>query len=170
MFSGDITSAPKPKGATELFYVKRQGMNSHILLANYFNYGDGYGEVPMKIIVAKEKVKNLSQNYMVNPNNVVSIAKTNINQKQKILGLLVTTTKECRFYFTETYLGLSISSSDNEFVENARNYLFDFYKNAISLNDILVKAGAKMVDKEKCDIDLSQEALEKDTILNLITN
>ena len=39
----------------------------------------------------------------------------------------------------------------------------------IELKDILEKAGAKFVkDKEKCDIDLSPETLEKDTILNLL--
>jgi len=105
---------------------------------------------------------------MVNPNNVISIAKSKINQKQKILGLLVVKTNECRFYFTETYLGMSITSSDSEFVENSRKYLFDFYKNAITLKDVLEKAGAKMAKDKKCDIDLSPEKLEKDTILNLI--
>ncbi len=166
LFSGDMTDAQN--GATELFYVKRQQMNSSILLVNYYNYEEAV-EVPYKIIVAKEQVSNLNMNHMVNPNNVVSIAKSSINQKQKVLGLLVTTTKECRFYFSETYLGLSISSSSNEFVDNARKYLFDFYTNTISLNDVLVKAKAKIVkDKEKCDIDLSPEQLEKDSILNLL--
>ena len=99
------------------------------------------------------------------------IAKTKINQKQKILGLVVTTTNECRFYFTEAYLGNSISSSGKEYVEQTRKYMFDFYTNTISLNKVLVKAGAKLVeDKEKCDIDLSFETLEKDSILNIVKN
>ena len=170
LFSGDVTSAPKPNGALELFYVKRQKMEEHILLVNYFNYELNI-EVPFKIIVAKEKVSNFKNNYMVNPNNIITIAKSKINQKQKVLGLLVTTTNECRFYFAETYLGMSITSLSNEFIENARKYLFDFYRNTISLNDVLVKAGAKIVtNKEKCDIDLSPENLEKDKIINLIKN
>lgn len=170
LFSGDVTDAPKPRGASELFYVQRQAIQSSILLVNYYNYDDEV-EAPFKIIVAKEQVKNFKNNYMVNPNNVVSIAKSKINQKQKILGLLVTTTNECRFYFTETYVGQSITSSNNLFVENSRKYLFDFYQNTISLNKILEKSGAKIVnEKEKCDIDLSPETLEKDTILNLLHN
>ncbi|GAH07886.1 unnamed protein product, partial [marine sediment metagenome] len=92
-----------------------------------------------------------------------------INQRQKILGLLITTPDESRFYFTETYLGNSITSYGSKFVKNAKNYLFDFYKNTISLREVLEKAGAKIVtSKEKCGIDLSPEKIEKDTILNLI--
>ena len=169
LFSGDITDAAGINGASELFYIKRQTMESYIMIVNYYNYNKEV-EVPFDIIVAKEQVNNLKKNYMVNPNNVMSIAKASINQRQKVLGLIVTTTGGCKFYFTETYLGRSITSSGNEFVENARKYLFDFYQNTISLNDILKKAGAEMVeDKKDCDIDLSPENLEKDSILNLLS-
>lgn len=168
LFSGDVTDAPKPEGASELFYVRRQSMDSHILFVNYYNY-DSEVEVPLKIFVAKEQVSNLSHNYMVNPNNIITIAKTKMTLKEKILGLLVTTTNECRFYFAETYLGGSITSSNSKFVDNARKYLFHFYRNTISLNELLQMAGGKLVvDKEKCDIDLSPENLEKDKIINLI--
>ena len=106
---------------------------------------------------------------MVNPNNVVTIAKSKTKEKQKVLGLLVTTTNECRFYFGETYLGRSISSYNSDFANSARRYLFDFFTRAITLNSVLEKAGAKIVtDKKKCDIDLSPESIEKDTILKLI--
>jgi len=169
LFSGDVTDAPLPNGASELFYVKRQSKSSHILLANYYNMSDGGGEVPLKIMVGKEEVKGFKNNYMINPNNVISIAKTKISQKQKVLGLLVTTTEECRFYFAEAYLGNSITSFGKDYVENSRKFLFDFYENAISLSDVLEKAGCKLVkDKNKCDIDLSPESLEKNKIINLI--
>ncbi len=170
LFSGDITDAPKPNGASELFYTQRQAMNSYIMFVNYYNYEEEV-EAPFKIIVAKEHASIFKENYMVNPNNVLSIAKSSMTQKQKILGLLVTTKDKCKFYFTEAYLGNSITSSSSEFAENSRKYLFGFYQNSIDFNDILEKAGAKIIeDKEKCDIDLSPEVLEKDTILNLVKN
>jgi hypothetical protein len=166
LFSGDVTDAPN--GASELFYVEKQKMDSYILFVNYYNH-DNSIEVPFKIIVAKEKTRNFQQNYMVNPDNILSIAKTKITQKQKVLGLLTVTTKECRFYFTETNLGKSISAGNNVFVENSKKYLFDFYRNTISLKDILMKAGNQIVrDKRKCDIDLSPENLEKSTIIDLL--
>ena len=170
LFSGDVTDAPKSKGgASELFYVKRQKMNYMILMVNYFNY-DPDVPVPFKILVAEEQVKSLRNNYMVDPNNVKAISNTVADKQQMILGLAVTTTKECRFYFSECNIGQSITShSGSGHIEHARKYLFDYYKNSISLNAILVKAGAKLVkDKEKCEIDLSPESLEKDKIIGMI--
>ena len=168
LFSGDMTDAHKPDGASELFYVKKQENEAAILLVNYYNYNKEI-EVPFEIIVAKEKANDFGMNYMVNPNNVLSIAKSKINKRQNILGLLVTTDTECKFYFAETSIGKSITSSGSAFVEHSRKYLFNFYKDMIILNYILEEAGAELVsDKENCDIDLSPETLEKDSIINLL--
>lgn len=169
LFSGDMTAAPKPNGASELFYVKKQEEVSFALFVNYYNHNEDI-EVPFKIIIGSETVKTFNRSYMINPNNVICIAKSKIKDKQKLLGLITVTSDECRFYFTETSLGCSITSYGNDYTENARKYLFNFYRNTIGLNEILEKAGAKMViNKEKCDIDLSCESLEKDTILKLIS-
>lgn len=168
LFSGDVTDAPRPKGATELFYMKRQLKDSLILMLNYYNYDDEI-KVPFKIIVAKEKVKNFRSNYMVNPNDIVSVVQSEIGQRQKILGLLITTMEESRFYFVETSIGTSITARDSEVSKNSRKYLINFYQNSIELKDILSKSGAELVDdKDKGDIDLSPETLEKDSILNLL--
>ena len=168
LFSGDITNASRPNGASELFYVKRQIMNPYIMNLNYYNHDEGV-QVPFSIIVAKEEAKNFKQNYMINPNNIITMAKSKISQKQMIIGLLVPTTNGNKFYFAETAIGASITSSNSDFIENTKKYLLNFYGNTIKLKDILEKAGAKIVkNKEKCDIDLSPEELERDTILNLI--
>ncbi|KKM67244.1 hypothetical protein LCGC14_1473100, partial [marine sediment metagenome] len=168
LFSGDMTDAHGENGATELFYVKRKLKEEFIMFLNYYNYNESV-EVPYSIIVAKEKAGNFKKNYMVNPNNVKAIAKTKMTERQKILGLLVTTTKECRFYFSEVSVGRSITASDSEHAENSRKYLVNFYRNAISLNDLLIKAGAIIVqDEDEHDIDLSPENLEKDSIIKLL--
>lgn len=166
LFSGDITDARN--GASELFYVKKQSKNAFIMFVNYYNF-DPEVEVPFKILVAKEYVRDFKQNYTVNPNNVVAITDSKINQKQKILGLLVTTTKGNKFYFAETNIGRSITSRNSEFATHSRKYLLDFYENAISLKDVLVSAGAEIVEeKDEADVDLSPETLEKDSILALL--
>jgi len=168
LFSGDITDARGQSGATELFYVKRQKKEALILYVNYYNF-DAKVEVPFKIVVAQEQVGNWRKNYMVNPNNLMAVANSKINKKEMILGLLVTTTNECRFYFTETSTGTSITASDSEVARHSRKYLFGFYENTIDVKDILTRAGAKIVDKKDgSDIDLSPEVLGKDSILNLL--
>lgn len=168
LFSGDMTDAPEPEGASELFYIKKQEKGNYILFVNYYNYYPKVS-VPFKILVAKEQVENFDMNYMVNPNNVLCISKSIMDVKQRMIGLIVVSPEENKFYFNESSLGKSITSSNTDFAENARSYLFDFCENMISLNEVLQKSGAELVEKEEnADISLSPESLEKDTILNLL--
>ena len=140
------------------------------MLVNYYNFRNG-AEAPFKIVVAHEKVDNLQKNYVINPKNVMAVAGSKTKCQQKMLGLLVTTTAENRFYYAECYLGRSISSRTSEFVRRTQDYLLAFYTNTIELNDLLRKAGAQIVhDKEQADLDLSPESLEKDTIFNLLVS
>lgn len=169
LFSGDITDAPKPNGASELFYIKKQKRESALLFVNYFNYDEKI-PVPFNIVVGKELVKDLKQNYMIDPNNIVAKTTSEIDKKQKLLGLLVSDKEECRFYFTETCIGNSITSSQTDYAEHTRKYLTGYYKNTINLKEVLEKANITIVDrKDRCDIDLSPEKLEKDTIINLLS-
>jgi len=168
MFSGDITDAHD--GASELFYVSNNSEDVLLLSINYYNY-DKDIPVPFKILVAQEHPKQFSMNYMVNPNNVQCVVKTEIKEKQKILGLITISNKECRFYFSETGLGQSITSSDNKYNDIAREYLLKSTTNMITLNDVLIMVGAKIVNEINQDgiIDLSPEVIEKDTFIRLLT-
>ena len=167
LFSGDLTTAPKPNGASELFYIQKQTNAKYILFLNYFNHEEDV-EVPFKIILAQDKPRNFKSNYMLDPNNIISTVKSSIKNRQKVLGILKVDKNASRFYFAESDLGNSITSYGNNYAEHARKYLFDFYSNTVDLVEILEKSGAKIVrNNEKCDIDLSPETLEKDSILKL---
>jgi len=169
LFSGDMTDASGEHGATELFYVKKHNVNTYLLLLNYYNYNPNI-EVPFKIFVAKEKTDSLSKNYMVNPDNIAAELNSKTSKYQKILGLLVVTDKESKFYFIEADIGNSITSYGAEYIKQSKEYLSNFYQNTISLNNLLLKSGAIMVDNtDDCDIDLSINNLNKSTILDLVT-
>jgi len=169
LFSGDMTDAPG-KGATELFYIKKQLSNSFIVFVNYFNFDESV-PVPTRIFVASEKAKNFKKNYMVDPNNVVALTETKIKRKQKVLGLLIATKKGTRFYFSESDLGDKITTRNGDISDNARKYFVDYFSKTIELNKILEKAGAKIVntieDDVEIDINLSPEDLQKDTLIDL---
>ncbi len=168
LFSGDMTDASGSNGASELFYVKRQVEQVCIMFVNYYNHSNKI-EVPFEVIIAQEQVKNFQENYLVNPSHIIAIAPTKIVVKQKILGLLITTPQECRFYFSETSLGRSITATGKSYVENSRKYLLQFYQYPIHLNTLLEQAEAFITEKrEGCDIDLSPGGLEKDTIMKLL--
>jgi len=85
-----------------------------------------------------------------------------------MLGLIVTSPKGNKFYFSEADIGKDISARGSKYIQLSRKYLVDFYTNMISLNEILELAGAKIVrEKKDLNIDLSPESLEKDTIIKL---
>ena len=117
-------------------------------------------------------ISTLKENYTLDPNNIVAVAQSIITTRQQVLGILISTPEECRFYFTEVSVGNSITSrADDGCGLHSRGYLLNFYTNTINFNDILKQAGALLVeDKEECDINLSPELLEKDTFINLLLN
>ena len=166
LFSGDVTAAPN--GASELFYVGKNDEDHMLMQLNYYNYHSDI-PVPFKIIVAHEKADSMGKNHMVDPNNIVCATKTIIDTKQKVLGLITTSPDETRFYFNETSLGNMITSRVSDVTMKARKYLVEYFKDMINLREVLDNAGAIFVDDpEECDIDLSPENLEKDTIIELL--
>ena len=184
LFSGDITDAPRPNGAMELFYISKNIDEPKILFANYFNQYESDDEVDCKLIVAKEKpsknfqkdygyrsVRGREENYMVNVNNIIASANMNISKKQNVLGLIISLGNENRVYFSNTSLGNSIASSAGDQTNKIRDFYVRSCLNAIDLNIILSLAGAKVVDvipdNDEEYVDLSPNMLDKSTIINL---
>jgi len=169
LFSGDLTDAPKPDGASELFYLESGQKEAKILMLNFYNFAND--EVPAKILVAHEKIRDFDKDYMVDPNNIVATANVNINKKQNILGIICNYAGENRVYFASVSIGNSITSSRNGQSTHARRYFVSSLVNSIDLREILILAGAKVVDEKPEEgeyLDLSPEALDKTTIIDLI--
>lgn len=175
LFSGDITDAPQPDGATELFYIKKDVEEPKILMVNYYNF-EKDNQVRTKIIVASESPENFTSNYVVNPNNMIASAEINITKKQSVLGLVTKVNGMNRVYFANISIGNSISSGKNSNSTHARKFLLEKMVNSIDLKMMLERAGATVVnkkpDKEIEDqefVDLSPTCLDKMTLVRLIT-
>lgn len=169
LFSGDLVNAPKPNGASELFYMSEAQEEANILMLNYFNFSAD-DKVTFKFFVANEKTKKLDKNYMVSPNNIILSCNVETDQKQMILGLVISVNGENRLYFSNTSIGNSITSRTNEVSTKARNFMVASCVGAINLETILTMAGANIVSKkpEEEYVDLSPEALDKTTIIDLL--
>lgn len=168
LFSGDITDAPAPLGATEVFHFGAGARGSWLMELNYYHFSEG-DECPFKIVVGHDTQRNIKSNYTIDPNKIVALANSNIDTRQKALGLIVADDESTRFYFAETNFKNSFSSRYTQASEWAREYLLNYYTNAISLNGLLVQAGAELVDSpEGADINLSPEVVDKSTILSLL--
>ena len=178
MFSGDNTSAPAPRGASELYYINKDYQDTVLVTLNYFNmgmygnYDDGSGKtikVPFKIMIADEHTNSFGTNYTIDPKNMKCLLNSVIDTKQKILGLATVKDGECRFYFTETALGDKISVKGTQYINTAMDYLAEFNKTQLTFNEVLDEVGATIVHKPtKHSIDLSIESLQKDTFINLL--
>lgn len=172
LFSGDMTDARPPHGASELFYLKQASQEARILMVNYFNFVKG-DKVEAKILVAQEKPDNFRLNYMVDVNKIIASANITITKIQNILGIIVNINKENRVYFANISIGNSVTSGNYQQSQQARNYLVTKLVNSLELRTVLTMAGAKIIDeipedKEEEYINLSPEALDKTTIINLI--
>ena len=167
-FSGDITDALRPKGATEVFHIDGQARGVWIMFVNYYNFDDSVA-VPFKILVSQANKADIEENYTVDPNKIVALSNTEISVKMKNLGIVVADENSTKFYFAESNLGKAISARGQEYTEWARKFLLNYYTDSIILNDVLVSAGAEIVDDvSKADIDLSPESIDKSTILSLL--
>jgi hypothetical protein len=169
LFSGDVTAAPKPKGASEFFYLRDITNEAKLLYVNYFNFRDS--GVACKLIIASESVKNLAHNYMVNVNNIVASTNIYLSKKQNLLGMIIGVDGENRFYFSNTSIGNSITTRNNEVSMKVNKFMENSCQNIVEFSDVLVKAGATVVSERPDDgeyIDLSPEMLDKTTFLKLL--
>jgi hypothetical protein len=168
MFSGDITDAPKPNGASEFFYINRNNEEGYLLSINLFNHSTE-NIIPFTLIIGKEKVFDLERNYMVNPNNIVTKIECSVDKQQKYLGYLTTEDGVNKFYLDDIKMGKMRTSENTESSKHTQNYMKNYFKSIPTLNDILNLTDCILVkERDECDIDLSPESLEKDTIINLI--
>lgn len=170
LFSGDMTNAPAPRGASELFYLRSGLQEAKVLMLNYYNFAPG-DSVAAKILVADEKPERFGENYMVDPNKIIMSATINVTQKQNILGLLATKNGKTRIHFAHLSLGTSITSANNIHSTHARNFLVHSLLESLDFEEILTQAGATVLREKNGeeDIDLSPERLNKSTILDLLT-
>jgi hypothetical protein len=176
LFSGDVTDAPKKRGgASELFAITSDKEERiYQLNINYYNYRPSV-PVPFGVVVGQRRgVKSLERNNMLTSEELLSRSKTLIDIKQKCLGFVWIGPEGCKFYYTEVALGGGVTSRFPGAQEKALRYMVDYHANALSLREVLARAGANIISPDEIeegveiDIDLSPENLERDTILKLI--
>lgn len=169
-YSGDVTNAPAPDGASELFYIKKDQPLAYVLMANYYNFSQG-DEVEANILVGHEDPSRFDKSYMIDVSNIIASATINITRRQNILGLVANVNGDNRFYFANVSVGNSITSRIDEQARQSREYLTNSLVGSLELRDVLITAGAVVVDEKPRGeyVDLSPQALDKTTIMDLIT-
>ena len=193
LFSGDVTDAPNPNGATELFYVdKNYGYGAFLITLNMFT-GNSQ-DVPFEFVIAKGDGTDIRKNYVINPNNILEKIDMIIkkSERQMVVGF-ISIGETIKFYFNDFSAGASVRTSrQDDITLGAFDYLQAYSKVQLKLNDLLKDSGAKIIneptykklivtiDKEgnevsqeekevSVDIDLSTSAITKETLIDLLS-
>lgn len=192
LFSGDITNAQLPDGATELFYVG-QNVGNVAFLVTLNMFTNNSQDVPFEFVIANatHRPENVSR-YALDPNNILYKMDAIIKnmERQKTLGL-ITISDTIRFYFNEFSLGNSVATSRRDDITmGAFDYLNTYGKTQLKLNELLKDSGAIIVNEPTIktkviknvngnevseiidtpvDLDLSLESITKDIIIDLFS-
>lgn len=161
MYSGDITNAPN--GAVEYLYANK-GLNSPTIVMN--NVFSGDNNCGYKIIIGKgDKVSN---QYMMNPNNLFAEVKTNSVQKQSILGIIIPKKDKQCFVLLNFGSGKAAVSGMSSLSNIATKSLYQEWNKPFSFNKLVKLLGAEIVSTpEEADYDFSLDKLEKDSFVKL---
>lgn len=191
-FSGDVTSAPEPKGATELFYVGRNyGHGAFLVTVNDFTTHNC--DVPFEFVIAKGKDDvHIPNDYVIDPNDILEKIDMIVPKDghQLVAGFIVIG-DNIKFYFNDFSAGSGITSRQNDVTMGAFSYLQTYSKTQVKLNDLLVdcgvtisnkptrmvhlvtKVGDEIVKEEDVevpvDIDLSPNNITKESIISLLS-
>lgn len=166
-FSGDNTSAPN--GASEVFHIGQFSKGVWTLNLNYYNFNPGI-DVPFKIVVGSQGRDAINKDYVIDSNHLLAASESVMAEHQKLIGIIICDAKMRRFYFSETGMGGGASARRTKYAEQARKYLYASLTSAVSLNDVLERAGVEFVETPgEADLDLSPEAIDKTTLLELLS-
>jgi len=165
LFSGDITDAPH--GATELHYFKK-GFQGQYLMMLHTYYPRDLENIPFSLLIGQ--AKNTKSKAMLEPEEVLFQTSNTIGDKQKTLGLVSMEKNKSKFIFSNMKVRNLRSATASEINKQQIESLLFNLNHMSSLNNFLLLSNAILTkDQKNCDIDLSPENLEKDTILNLLT-
>lgn len=165
LFSGDMTDAQLPNGASELFYVGRNyGYGAFLITLNNFTNSSNRADIPFEFVIAKATHKPQQRvYYALNPNNILEKLDMVIKKDEgtKIVGF-ITIGDTIRFYFNDFSAGANVrTSSRNEITMGAFDYLQSYSKTQLKLKDVLKDAGAIITDKELLEKTIVKEVRDE---------
>lgn len=129
IFSGDMTNADPE--ATELFYFRR-GCPIGMVYVSRFNGDPGSR---YKLIVGEQTIRNLTANYMVDPNNIrLSVDIESAADREQAVGCIF---DSCLTLMALTTGGKRVATGDQKLLECMKRKSQAF----VSLENILRKAG-----------------------------
>ena len=137
------------------------------------NYTSNVENIEYDIIISKGYKKQLKENYVINPNDIIMIIpknKIDIGQSEHSIGTIIIDDKSIELIFTDLSTSNRIVSANSQLENILREYIVQENKCKCDLKDYLQKAKAVITkNKTTADIDLSIDNLNKDSIIELLS-
>jgi hypothetical protein len=167
-FSGDITHAPEPDGATEFFRVNGESDLAYTLNLNHYNYNScDCGEKAKYSILIGEMNSEDKDRIFVPSAKIFEYSDT-LENKTKTLGIYIQKDGNKKFYFQklESLSGRTAKNSETNKIL-IKNLLERFERN-LTLTDLLKMSVIDIVETpSEADIDLSVDNLSSDSVIKL---
>lgn len=197
-FSGDVTDAPRPNGATELFMISKDCEETSFLLT-INDYTQNSEDIPFDLILASGKNAKIEKNFVIDPNRVIisipCLFEIGNKNYKTTLGLIKITKDTIEFHFNKYDMGSSIITARTNVNKITYDYLDKYSQTQLTLRQLLTDSlveicnepysekleEVKVVNdegieeilykkvKEKVDYDLSLNVLDKTSIINMLT-
>ena len=162
LFSGDMTNADPE--ATEIFYGRKSWPDSTVTVSRYF----GQENSRFRLFFGRDEIKELPQNYMVNPDSIEFAEDLVSTTRQMKVALIC----DGKVYFSAFSGGETRVPSQNLAV-NSITAIAARLRSYQALKPLLMEAGfTKFVadaDNPDARPGLDLTALEKDTLINLFS-
>lgn len=184
LFSGDMTDAPKPDGASEMYFINKKNTDIYNISLNDFNYN---GKVEYTFVAASADDIESIKNYTVDPNKIILQYKDAIESKNNNIGILVPYQHRFKLILSKSGLG-NFQTVKADLADKALEFQLDSFQTAMTLNELIRKCGgvivnsptyiSTVIDKygdEKeielpVDYDLSIGNISKETLISLFTD
>lgn len=176
LFSGDVTDAPLPNGASEILYIANTKnsipVDATINVNDYTYSRGGENANSVSFFVANHRPKNMEKNYVVNPNDIVMKEKFTLENAQHTIGYITNVDGKIRVYFSPMSFGNSITARGGEKEDIAREYFKQSCLSAFPLRSFIEMAGGTVYSEHPGDasvdvVDFSPNVITKESFISL---
>ena len=164
LYTGDLTDAPAPKGATEAFYIK-ETLKDDFGMISVNNYS-GNPDLFELFIGSDPEKKIYDRNGIINAENLAfKFTGLSMNDdNEKCFGIVDSQEDSREFIFIDNSSGFDRVPAYSAQKEVMLSAIRLTAKNRLYLNELIEKLGGEIVlDKESADYDLSINSLVKDS-------
>ena len=164
LYTGDLTDAPAPKGATEAFYIKDTLKNDFGIIS--VNNYSGNPDLFELFIGSDPEKKIYDRNGIMNAENLAfKFTGLSMNDdNEKCFGIVDSQENSREFIFVDSSSGFDRVPAYSAQKEVMLSAIRSMAKNRLYLNELIEKLGGEVVlDKESADYDLSINNLVKDS-------